>query len=529
MIPWSRLNPFGAPPLDRRSPYRPSLELLEGRTLPAVDVLTGHNDNARTGDNLQETTLTPANVNPTQFGKRFSDPVDGQVYAQPLVVTGVSLPGQGTHDLVIVATEHDSVYAFDANHAGAPLWQTSFINPAAGVTTLSTADVHATAIAPEIGITSTPVIDRAAGTLYVVAMTKEVVGGQAVQVAKLHALDLTTGADKLPPVVIQAKVRGLGRVVRFDPRQELNRAALLLSDGIVYTAWASHDDQPKDHGWVIAYNAANLAPVGAFNTSPDGQLATVWQSGGGLAADAAGRPFLVTGNGTFSANQGGRDFGNSVLRLAFGGGRVSDFFAPFNDVALSKGDVDLGSGGPLLLPDQAGRHPHLLLAAGKAGTVYLIDRDHLGGFSPARDRVVQELRRVLQPEFGVPAFFDAGNGLQLVYYAAVDDQLKAFQLVNGVLSPAAAFVSADVFGYPGATPSVSANGTANGIVWALDQQTSALRAYDATNVGTELYSSSDSGGRDQLDQVVKFTVPTVANGEVFVGTNGTLTVFGELP
>jgi hypothetical protein len=517
---------------------RPTLVELEPRLLLAADVLTYHNDNAHTGANLAESSLTPANVNATDFGKLFTDSVDGVVYAQPLVKSGVVVPGRGTLDLVFVATEHDSVYAFNADSPGPPIWQDSFIDPAAGVTTVSDSDLHSNSISPEVGITGTPVIDPTSNTLYVVAFTKEVSGSSTTFVQRLHALDLATGVEKFGgPVVIQASVPGTGQggngsVVSFDAFHENQRPGLLLDNGVVYIAWASFDDITPYHGWVIGYNAQTLQQVAAFNTTPDGGLGGIWQSGAGPAADAAGNLFVITGNGTFDAGAAtppNQDYGDSFVKLSptAGGLNATDFFSPFNQATLDARDEDLGSGGAVLLPDQPGPTPHLLVAAGKEGKLYLLNRDNLGGFDPAVDHVVQELPQATTSAFDTPAYF---NGQ--VYLAGVGDTLKAFALAGGLLSLTPTSQSGAVFGYPGATPSISANGTADGIVWAVQRgaagATGVLRAYSAADLSTELYDSSQAGARDQLGQAVKFAVPTVVNGMVYVGTQSGLAVFGSL-
>jgi hypothetical protein len=511
---------------------RPTLEALEDRWLLSTNVLTYHNDNARTGGNLQETVLTPANVNSGQFGKLFSVPVDGQVYGQPLYLENVAVPGQGTHNVVYVATEHDSVYAFDADHGGAPLWQDSFINPAAGVTPIPSADCHCDAIAPEIGITSTPVIDPASGTLYVVGAMKTAAGRRAGYVQKLFALDVATGAEKVGDgVSIKASMPGTGdggSTMTFSAKHHLQRAALLLLNGVVYVSFTSHCDIPPNHGWVMGYDARTLRRVSVFNTSPDGQQSTIWQSGAGPAADAAGQIYFITGNGSFDANAGGRNFGDSFVKLRARRSRLraTDYFSPFDQARLAAHDLDLGSGGLLLLPDQPGTIPHLLVGAGKEGTVYLLNRDHLGRFHRRVDQVVQELTKVISPSYGSPAYFDAG-GQRWIYYGGEGDVLKAFPLVNGLLAPTPSSISPMTFFSPGATPSISANGTSDGILWVLCAKPSALFAFDATNLGVELYDSTQAGTRDQLDKVVRFTVPTVADGKVFVGTQHALTVYGE--
>lgn len=511
--------------------WRPRLEELEPRRLPSVNVLTYHNDAARTGQNLAEPFLTPATVNSSTFGKLFSVPVDGQVYAQPLYMSALSIPGKGVHNVVFVATEHDSVYAFDADTNlganGAPLWHDSFIDPANGVTTVLASDIGCNQIAPEIGITATPVIDPATGTIYVQAMTKEVTGSTTSYVQRLHALDVSTGAERFGgPVVIQATVAGTGdggTVDIFNPHDYKGRPGLLLLGGVVYTAWSSHCDIGSYHGWIIGYNAQTLQQAVVYNVTPNGQQASIWMSGAGLAADSGGFIYPMTGNGDFDPAHA--NFGDSFLKLAPSGSTlaVSSYFAPFDQATLAQKDLDLGSGGALVLPDGLGgaTHPNLLVGAGKQGIIYLLDRAALGGFDPNADHVVQEFQGI-GAQFGMPAYF---NGR--VYFGGVGDHLKAFALANGLLGTTPDSQSGNPFGYPGTTPSISANGTTGGIVWAIENGNPAvLHAYDATNVATELYNSNQAGTRDQLDQGVKFTVPTIANGKVYVGTATTLTVFG---
>src|ERR1700674_2068670 len=336
-----------------------------------TDVLTHRNDNMRTGQNTSESVLTPSSVNSTAFGKLLSLPTDGYVYAQPLYKSNVLIPAKGLRNVLFVATEHDSVYAFDANGVTTtPLWHVSFINPSVGITTVPSDDVFINDIVPEIGITGTPVIDPQGGTLYVVAKTKE--NGTYVQ--RLHALDITTGAEKFGgPAVIQASVPGTGNgssggTLPFDPLIENQRAGLLLVNGVVYIAFASHGDIGTYHGWVFGYNAATLQQVAVFNDTPNRLQGGIWQGGNGPAADSSGNVFVISGNGTFDADEEGVDFGDSFLKLNAGGLALVDFFTPFNQASLNANDVDLGSSGPLLLPDQTGTaHPHLVLGAGKDG------------------------------------------------------------------------------------------------------------------------------------------------------------------
>ena len=494
-------------------------------------VFTYKFDNARTGQNLRESVLTPANVNATNFGKLFTFTVDGEVYGQPLYVSSVDISGQGTHNVVYVATEHDSVYAFDADgKAKSPLWHVSFIDPSAGITAVPQADVGST-IYPEIGITSTPVIDPGTGTLYVDASTKE--NGNYFH--RLHALDLSSGAEKFGgPVTISGSVAGSGDGtdgsghVPFQAKIELQRAALLLQNNTIYIAFASHGDNGPYHGWVFAYDATSLKQVGIWNATPNGNAGGIWQAGGGLAADSGGSIYGISGNGLAD---GGPDYGDTFfsLNLDAGGLSLADFFTPFDQKNLSAHDIDLGSGGPLLLPDQPGSHPHLLTSAGKAGTIYLIDRDNMGGYSTTTDKVVQKISNAVgnngtsDNNFCTPTYWQGR-----VYYVGAVDVAKAFALNNGTLSTTPQSTSSHTFTSFGATPAVSANGNTNGILWAIDRS-GVLYAYDATNLATELYNSSQAGTRDTLGTAVRFTVPTIANGRVYVGAKGQLVVYGLLP
>jgi hypothetical protein len=509
-----------------------------------VNMLTYHNDNARTGQNTNETILTPAVVGSTNFGKIFSHDVDGYVYAQPLVVTQVNIPGKGTHNVIYIATEHDSVYAFDADDdAGAnaaPLWQVSFINPVAGVTTASSSDVGCTDLVPEIGITSTPVIDVATGTLYVEAKTRETTDGVANFYHRLHALELATGAERFGgPVVVQATVPGNGDGsdgagnVPFDPLTQMNRSALLLSRGVVYIGCASHCDNGPYHGWLIGYDAHTLAFSNVFNTTANGGLGGIWMSGGGPATDTNGCIYLETGNGTFDESPQVYAFGDSFLKFsATNGLALADYFTPHNQDDLSNNDEDLGSGAPVVLPDEAGdglANKHLLVGAGKEGTIYLLNRDNLGHYNPSNDNaIVQSFTNAIGGSFDTPAYLN-----YQLFYIGVGDVLKSFTITNAQINTSDIGLGPTTFGFPGGTPSISANGTNNAIVWALDTSAAGsgpavLYAYDATNVANELYDSSvaDSGARDNPGNAVKFTVPTVANGKVYVGAAYAVSVYG---
>ena len=494
-----------------------------------LGVVTYRYNNALTGQNLAERTLTLANVNSTQFGKLFSYQVDGAIYAQPLYLGSVTIPSQGVHNVVYVATQHDSVYAFDADgKMSTPLWHASFINPAAGTESVAAADLSDDAFpAGEIGITSTPAIDPAGGTIYVVAYTAE--NGQYVY--RLHALDLTSGAEKLGgPVLIQATVPGTGDEsngqgqVPFDPKKQLQRPGLLLLNGVVYIGFGSHADTPPWHGWLLAYNATTLQQVASFNTTPNGSGGAIWESGCAPAADANGNIYVAASNGTFDASAGGSDYGDSVLKLNPGTLTVLDWFSPFNTDFLADNDLDLGSGGTMLLPDQPGPHPHLLVVAGKQGVIHVIDRDNLGHFSSVSDRNVQDLEgAILDNNLSTPAYWQGS-----IYYLSQNDNLKMFALKNGLLSVPPVAVSPETFGYAGTSPSISANGASNGILWMIDTYflntggPAVLRAYDATNVSHELYVGFLGG------PAVKFTVPTVINGKIYAGTASELDVFGLL-
>jgi hypothetical protein len=465
--------------------------------------------------------------------------VDGIAHAAPLYVANVNIPGQGYHNVVYVATEHDSVYAFDADGlSGSPLWHLSFINPASGITSVPAGETSEyNDIYPEIGITGTPVIDSGSGTLYVVAKTKEVTGGTTNYVQRLHALDIATGTEKFGgPVVIQASVSGTGDgsqagQVAFNPLRENQRPALLLSNGVVYMGFASHGDVFPYHGWILGYNATSLQRVLEYNASANGSDAGIWQSGGGLASDSTGDIYFVTGNGTFDADIGGVDYGDSFVKVT-SNGTVADYFTPEDQGNLDVQNLDLGSGGVLLLPDQPGPHPHLAISAGKDKNLYIVNRDNMGHYSPSSNQNLQTLVNIFPngtPEPGnssAPVYF---NGY--VYFSPISDAIKAFQLTNGVLSTAPTAQSSEVYSYPGGSMAISANGNTNGILWVVQRNgfaTGILRAYDATNLSNELYNTNQSS-RDTLDVAAKFSIPLVVSGKVFVASQSQLTVYGLLP
>lgn len=499
-------------------------------------VLTYHNDPARTGQNLDEVTLTPANVNVNTFGKLFSLRVDGYLYAQPLYVPGVTIPGKGVHNVVYVATENDTVYAFDADTPGPPLWKTGLLGP--GETPVPAAAMNCDDLVPVIGVTSTPVIDRSAGTIYVVAKSQVTAAAIPTMFYSIHALDITTGAERpgSPQAITASIERGF---VTFDPRNELNRPGLALVDGAVYIAFGSLCDVTPYHGWLFAYDAATLSQLAVFNSTPNASEGAIWQSGGAPSADSSGNVYVITGNGSFDADSGGQDYGDSFLKLTLSGNILSviDYFTPFDQVNLSSNDLDLGSADALLLPDSAGSalHPHLLISASKGGTIYLLDRDNMGKLcdscAASNTQIVQELPGAFSGNYSNPAYW---NGL--IYFGPDKGSLQAYSIANGVLSPSPVTSASVPFAYPGATPSISANGSSNGILWAIESSQfdapgpAVLEAYLATNLADELYNSAQApAGRDTAGDAVKFTAPTIANGKVYVGTQTELDVYGLLP
>ena len=517
-----------------------------------VSVVTQHYDNYRSGANLNESTLTPSNINTATFGKLFTTLVDGYIYAQPLYIPNLTIPGNGTHNVVFIATEHDSVYAFDADNNGGtnatPLWHITLLDSAhgaaAGATTEPSSDVSSADLVPEIGITSTPVIDPVSGTMYLIGQTKE--AGNAVQ--RLHALDITTGAEKFGgPVVISAAVPGTGNgssggMLHFDPKWANNRAGLLLQNGIVYAAFGSHGDNGPWHGWILAYNAQTLQQTGVYCTTPNGTGSGIWMAGSGLAADVIdpvnspfGRMFVATGNGSYSASApytNSMSFGDDHLRLDLTNGVpvIEDSFTPYNQFSLQGADLDVASGGVLLLPDQtSGGHTHLLVQAGKQGSIYLVDRDNMGGYSTTSDNVVQEITNQIKGLWSMPAYWNNN-----VYFWGRGDHLKAFSFNGGLLSTTPTSVSSETSNYPGSTPVVSALANSNAIVWTVQTDaynvngSAVLQAHDATNVATTLYSSNQNLGRDNPGPAVKFTVPVVANGKVYVGAQKQFSVYGLL-
>ena len=505
--------------------------------MPAVaQVTTSQYDNYRTGAALHEETLTPKNVNAKQFGKVGAFKVDGAVYAQPLFVPGVEIPGKGKHDVLYVATEHDSVYAFDAFRPGdPPLWQVSFLDRAKNITVPSEDDLQCPFIRPEIGITSTPVIDIRTGTLFVLARTKirHSVGADEY-FQHLHALAITTGVEKFGgPKLIKASASGIGAgtangQVGFDLLKENSRAALTLANNRVYIAWASSCDVDPYHGWVMAYDAETLAPKAVLNVTPNGVEAGIWLSDTGPAVDANGDLYLATGNGTFDIDSGGHDYGDSVLKLDGSTLAVRDYFTPHDQNRINESDSDVGSSGPLLVPEQVDSHRHLLLQPTKDSTIYVIDRDNMGKFHHDRD-ALSGLVRMRGAGLGAMAYW---NGH--AYFAASDDYLREYSVANGQVKPVLS--SSTKFANPGATPSVSANGQMNGIVWALatkvwngpDTKPAVLYAYDAIKLGTPIYTSEQNPQRDRAALATRFVIPIVIKGRVYFAARGEVDVYGLL-
>jgi hypothetical protein len=496
-----------------------------------TDVLTYHNDNARTGQNLTEQTLTPANVK-TSLGQLFQDSVDGLVDGQPLIKTQVNISGKGTHNVLYVVTENDSVYAFDADSAGAPLWQVS----ALGSGEVASDDRGCSQVTPEIGITSTPVIDPTSGpngTIYLVAMSK-ITKPTTTYYQRIHALDMTTGAEEFGgPVTVSAT---FAPGPAFSPKQYKERAGLLLLNGQLVTAWASHCDYTPYNGWIMSYNESTLAQTSVLDVTPNGSEGAIWQSGGGIAADTSGNIYFLDGNGTWdgAVNTNGfptkSDFGNGFIKLSTSSGlQVADFFEPFNTISESDGDTDFGSGGPVVLPDMkdsTNTVRHLAVGAGKDGNIYLVDRDNMGKWNSANNsNAYQVIAGALSNgEWAVPAYF---NGT--VYYGGQSSPLQAFSFSQAKLVAMPSSSSSETYSYPGTSPSVSANGTSNAIVWAIENGASGgvLHAYDATNLANEFYNSSKVPADAFTDN--KFVTPTIANGKVYVGTPSSVAVFGLKP
>ena len=538
--------------------------------LTRVQVLTYHYDNTRQGQNTNETLLSPANVNITNFGKLFIYAVDGYVYAQPLIMTNVNMAGKGVRNVMFVSTMHDSVYAFDADSNGDTngglLWETnlgiSSPSPSIEYGARYHPGVGNLDIVPEEGAASAPVIDPVTGTIYVDAFTREVVAGVSTNYFhRIHALNITNGYEQpYSPVPVVASVHGTGvsgnnitetsngTNVAFSAVQHMQRPALTLAGGILYACYGSHDDTDPYHGWVIGFNATNLVLLTnyVFNTTPNATVAAfganagegaLWMGGNGLSVDANTNLYFETGNGSFSANTNGGDYADSFVKLSTTTNMlaVADYFTPYNQLSLQNSDADLGSGGPLLLPDSVGSaaHPHLIVGAGKQGKIYLLDRDNMGhyngtdGVNGTDSQIVESLPNAIGGVWSSPAYFN-----HRIYYQGNGDVMKAFLITNGVIVATPESHSATSFGFPGATPAISANGTNNGIAWIIQADAylssgpAVLHAYNATNLALELYNSSQNLSRDNPGGAVKMTPPVIAGGKVYVGAEYAVSVYG---
>ncbi len=520
-----------------------------------INVLTYHYDLARAGANTNETILTPANVNTNSFGKLFAYALDGQVFAEPLYVSGLVIPGQGTHNVIFATTQHNSVYALDADSNAGPaaglLWHIDLGIPCP-VPNNDFANRYGPYhdIDPEVGTTSTPVIDLASGTIYVDAFTSEADG----YYHRIHALNITNGEEQpYSPVIVAASIPGNGvestnGMLAFVAEEHLQRPALTLAGGILYVAYSGYADTDPYHGWILGFNPGTLQQLAnyVFNTTPNATVAQwgphageggLWMCGNGLAGDASNNLYVAVANGSFTANTGGTEYGDSVIRFSASNQlAVADYFTPYNQGSLSTNDTDLGSGGVMLLPDSVGSaaHPHLMVGCGKEGSIYLLDRDNLGKFHSGNDsQIVQSLANAMGGVFGSPAYF---NGQ--IFYQGINDVLRAYKITNGLLATTPVSKAVASFAWPGGTPVISANGTNNAIAWVVQSDAyvngspllsgpSVLHAYNATNLALELYNSSQATTRDPPGLAVKMVVPTVANGKVYVGAQSSLAVYGN--
>ncbi len=514
------------------------------------DVLTHHNDNDRCGVMANESLLTLKSVSPASFGKLFQLPVDGYVYAQPLFVANYVMHDGYLYDVLFVATEHDTVYAFDATgNVREPLWQVSLLRE--GELTVSPGDVATNDIVPEIGITGTPVIDRAAGLLYVVSQSKSPNANDDAGTGffqRVHALRLSDGSEAQGgPYDISASAKGKAidsdatGTFHFNPQQNNQRAALALINGTLWAAWSDHGFSTNNyHGWLLGFDASNIANMThVFASTHDTTMGGIWMGAGGPSTDGQGNLFVNAATGAFTAGDGGNDFAMSALKLdvSDGGVTIADWFSPWDQASLANVDSDFGTTADLILPDQTGPVPHLLVTGGKDGTVYVINRDAMGHFNPLINKVVQNwpigsARLLLNP-----AFYD-----NTLYVGGTDAPLQAFAFdpVKGLFGTTPTSLSPELFTctkcyVSGSSPVISVNGTTDAVVWALDngaygtQGAAVLRAYDATNLSNELWSSDAApGNRDQAAPCVKFTSPTVVNGHVYVGGEGAITVYGLL-
>jgi outer membrane protein assembly factor BamB len=485
-------------------------------------------DQTGTGQNRLETLLTPKNVQAATFGKLFATPLDGYVYAQPLYVSNVAVPGHGTRNVVYTATENNTVFAIDAD-SGDELFRTN-LGPAVPEDQLVCRDMG-----PQVGITGTPVIDPATHTLFTAAKTFK----NGSSFFHLHAIDIASGREKDgSPVLITATLPGNGAgsrngAVTFDATPQLQRPGLELVNDQVVIAFGSFCDRGAFHGWVFGFDAASLKRTSVFLTTPDGDHGGIWQAGGAPVADPQGGLYVITGDGDFDAYSGGADYGDTFLRLQFTANNAivpADYFTPFDQNEMGVENLDLGSSGPLVMPDQLGRQSHLLFGAGKNGAMYVVDRDDMGRFqSSNNDQIVQYLPHVFSSKVHTSPAYWRNSTSEWVYVSTVDGPLQAFSLSRGRLSPTASSQTPTVFGYPGATPVISSNGNSDGIVWALENSTGVLHAFAASDLSIELYNAQQAqNGRDVAEHGVQFYVPMVANGKVFFCTRGHLYAYGLL-
>jgi len=518
--------------------------IIAQQGLAQSGVYTYHYNNARTGWNNSEATLTPTNVNMSNFGKVFAYPVDGAIFAQPLYVPHVVISGQGSHNVVYVVTENDGVYAFDADGlTTSPLWYVSLVNPAQGITAVPCQQMAQSCnVFPIDGITGTPVIDPVTQTIYFVAQTVE----NGVYFQRLHALDITSGAEKFGgPTVIQGSVKNSKGQLVFDPQHNLPRPGLLLLNNIVYLAWAG-----STHGWMASYDATTLQQIALISSTPNGNLGGLWASGGGILSDGTD-VFVEAGDGTFDLDAGGKDFGDSIVKLDPNTLAILDYFAPKDQLCRKANDMDLGSGGPILLPTQPGAHPNEIIVSGKGGTpcegsgsgpapVYVVDKDNLGGYSASADLDIETINGADYGYHSSPAYFEGSTGSWiylggLISEGGAGEPIKQFALTNGLPSINFTGETNNIF-VIGATPTITSNGAKNGILWAQERQDilsstnnikpSILYAYDATNLATEYYDSTQAGARDQAGAATKFVTPMVENGRLYLSTLAELDVYG---
>ena len=491
-------------------------------------VFTYRYDDTGAGQNRLETLLTPKNVNSQTFGKLFAAPVDGYVYAQPLYVPNVSIQGQGARNVIYAATEHNTLFAFDAD-TGAELFHKN-LGSAVPPKVLACKDMG-----PEIGITGTPVIDPQTRTLYVVAKVYE----NGVSTFRLHALDIRSGNEKSgSPVLISATIAGNGGgsddvSVTFAAASQLQRPGLRIVRGQVVVAFGSLCDRGAFHGWVFLYDALTLKQTGVFVTTPDGHHGGIWQAGAAPAVDPAGNIYVISGDGEFDPNQHPANFGDTILKLrpdGVGTLAPSDYFTPYDQRDMDVENGDLGSSGPILLPDQPGQYPHLLFAAAKNGAIYLLDRDNMGQFqSTSNSQIVQYLPHLFTDKVHASAGYWQNATGEWLYISSIEGKLQALPLSHGRLSATPASETTMTFTYPGVTPVISSHGNDDGIVWALENYSGILRAFSATDLAKELYNSSQAAnGRDRAERGVQFYVPTVANGKVYFGSRAHLYAYGLL-